>query len=99
MLSFQIVRARYAEVLKPRPTTAASAIQQVTGQPQPSFPPTLATEQLYNRLENAPSAGLALTQQPQMSLGPYVIPQPPPLGNAEVFECKSPSIITKPDIS
>jgi symplekin len=48
----------------------------------------LATEQLYNRLENAPPASLALAQQPQMSLGPYIIPQPPPLSNADVFECK-----------
>jgi len=65
-----------------------AAAQLATGQPSQLFPPTQAAEQLYNGMGNGLTGSLALAQQQEMSLGPFIIPQPPPLSDDEVAECK-----------
>ena len=48
---------------------------------EPDFEPTEDTEQILNKIDNAPPE--ALLQQPEMALGPFTLPQPLPLTEEE----------------
>ena len=45
-----------------------------------------ATEQVFNNLDAG--GDMPLVRAPDMSLGPFIIPQPPPLTGDEVIDCK-----------
>jgi len=45
-------------------------------------------ESSLKRVGNGPSQGFAANRPSEVALGPYVIPQPPPLTGDEVDECE-----------
>ncbi|KAJ9668968.1 hypothetical protein H2201_000794 [Coniosporium apollinis] len=55
---------------------------------EPDFPPVETTEQILNRLDNAPPDELPPERPPpEVALGPFKFPQPPPLTEAETIDC------------
>ncbi|EON64294.1 hypothetical protein W97_03525 [Coniosporium apollinis CBS 100218] len=55
---------------------------------EPDFPPAETTEQILNRLDNAPPDELPPERPPpEVALGPFKFPQPPPLTEAETIDC------------
>ena len=87
---FQAVRARYLSLSQPQQVPPLEAARVATGVVGDAFRPTEDAEQLLNRMDGAP---LASSPQPDVSFGPFTIPQPPPTTGDEVNECKFPSRI------
>lgn len=82
------IRSRHSSLAKMQQNTPAAS---TTAPPnvdedddddyEPDFQPTEDTEQILNKIENAPPEDFL--QQPEVALGPFTLPQPPPLTEKE----------------
>ena len=91
----QAVRSRYLSVTQPPPVSPLGAAQAATGYVDRQ-PPSGATEQVLNILDRG--GDLPLIRAPDIALGPFIVPQPPPLTGPEIIDCKPavpPSICTR----
>ncbi|KAK4923796.1 hypothetical protein LTR28_012466, partial [Elasticomyces elasticus] len=86
------VRARYLSLGRRAPADALEAAQTANGARRvPSSPydsgySTEDAEQVFNRLDNAPPDDSALVKPPEVALGPFRMPPPPPLSEDEIEE-------------
>lgn len=82
------IRSRYSTLLRTQQTTTigaplplASADDDDDDDYEPEFEPNEDTEQVLNKIDNEPPE--PPLQQPEMALGPFTLPQPPPLTQEE----------------
>ncbi|KAK4988141.1 hypothetical protein LTR50_004163 [Elasticomyces elasticus] len=86
------VRARYLSLGRRAPADALQAEQAANGvrggpsSPYDSGYSTEDAEQVFNRLDNAPPDDSALVKPPEVALGPFRMPPPPPLSEEEIEE-------------
>ncbi|KAK4997930.1 hypothetical protein LTR66_002740 [Elasticomyces elasticus] len=86
------VRARYLSLGRRAPVDALQAEQAANGvrggpsSPYDSGYSTEDAEQVFNRLDNAPPDDSALVKPPEVALGPFRMPPPPPLSEEEIEE-------------
>jgi symplekin len=82
------IRSRYVSLSRTQQTTTVSPLIPPTSvedddddEYEPDFEPTEDTEQVLNKIDNEPSE--PPLQQPEMALGSFTLPQPPPLTEEE----------------
>ena len=93
------MRARWEYLREPKAPPALDAAKSVTGlldDEEEYQPDEGATEQVMAQIEVAPLP-VVPPPPPAIKLGPYVIPQPPPLSHEDAIECELRSNLSAQD--
>ena len=85
--AINVVKARFLNLGKPAPGTASDAARAVMGRDEDDYDPDAEfggrAEQVNNRLDQMPPEGFG---GQSVAIGPFNLPTPPPMNNAEIGE-------------
>lgn len=89
-LTLQDVRARWQHLQTSKPHSALDAARDAAGviDDDEEYQPDDTEAQVFSQIEKSSPPLPIVPPPPTVNLGPFIIPQPPPLSHDDVVQCK-----------